>query len=68
VGSAAEVGEIVSWIKNLPNLRLLGDLLIDKKKITKEQLAEALELQKKNGVRLGTALMELGYIKESDIL
>jgi len=68
VGSAAEVGDTVSWIKNLPNLRLLGDLLVDRKKITKEQLAEALELQKKNGVRLGAALIELGYIKESDIM
>jgi len=68
VGSAAEVGENVSWIKNLPNLRLLGDLLVDRKKITKEQLAEALEIQKKSGARLGSVLIELGYIKESDIM
>jgi type IV pilus assembly protein PilB len=58
----------MSWIKNLPNLRLLGDLLTDKKKITKDQLTEALEFQKKKGCRLGAALIELGYIKESDIM
>ncbi|HHV41729.1 MAG TPA: hypothetical protein GXX72_02630, partial [Clostridiaceae bacterium] len=58
----------MSWIKNLPSLRLLGDLLVEKEKITKEQLAEALEYQKQKGVRLGAALAELGYITESDVL
>ena len=58
----------MSWIKNLPNLRLLGNMLVDNQKITKEQLEEALEYQKRKGVRLGTALVELGYIRESDIL
>jgi len=55
LGSAPEVGESMSWIKNLPSLRLLGDLLVEKEKITKEQLAEALEYQKQKGVRLGAA-------------
>ena len=58
----------MSWIRNLPNLRLLGDILVDKQKITKEQLGEALEHQKRKGVRLGAALVELGYIRESDVL
>ena len=58
----------MSWIKNLPSLRLLGDLLVEKGKINKEQLAEALEYQKQKGVRLGSALAELGYITEADVL
>ena len=58
----------MSWIKNLPNLRLLGNMLVDNQKITKEQLEEALEYQKRKGVRLGTALVEPGYIREPDIL
>lgn len=68
MGSTPEVGESMSWVKNLPSLRLLGDLLVEKEKITKEQLAEALEYQKQKGVRLGAALAELGYITESDVL
>ena len=58
----------MSWIKNLPSLRLLGNLLIEKGKITKEQLDEALEYQKQKGIRLGVALAELGYITEADVL
>lgn len=58
----------MSWIKNLSNLKLIGEILIEQNKITREQLAEALELQKQKGIRLGSALVELGYIRESDIL
>lgn len=58
----------MSWIKNLPSLKLLGNLLVEKKKITREQLEEALEYQKQKGLRLGAALSELGYINESDVL
>lgn len=58
----------MSWIKNLSSLRLLGKLLVEKGKITEEQLEEALEYQKQKSIRLGAALEELGYINESDVL
>ena len=58
----------MSWIKNLPGLKLLGEILIEQGKITREQLTEALALQKQKGTRLGSVLIELGYVHESDIL
>lgn len=58
----------MSWIKNLPGLKLLGEILVEQGKITKEQLSEALALQKQKGARLGEILTELGYVNESDIL
>ncbi len=46
----------------------LGDLLISHKKITEEQLVEALSAQKEMNVKLGEALVLRGFIKESEIL
>src|SRR2546429_6931110 len=45
----------------------LGELLIREKKITKAQLAEALESQVIHGGRLGTNLLELGAITEQNL-
>ncbi|MBC2694909.1 MAG: Flp pilus assembly complex ATPase component TadA [Desulfobacteraceae bacterium] len=42
----------------------LGDLLIQSGVLTKEQLELALKHQKKMGIRLGNALVELNYITE----
>ena len=45
----------------------LGDLLVETGAITKEQLMQALEKQKKNNMRLGETLVDEGFITEDDI-
>jgi len=45
----------------------LGELLVERNIITKEQLEKALEIQKGKGGLLGEILNELGYAKEEDI-
>ena len=47
---------------------LLGNILISKNLITKNQLERALGLQKINKDFLGAILIKEGYIKESDLL
>ncbi len=46
---------------------LLGELLVEAQIITREQLEEALELQKKDGRRLGTLLVEAGFVTETQV-
>lgn len=45
----------------------LGELLIKEKLITNEQLEEALKLQVIFGIKLGSSLIELGYIDEKSL-
>jgi type IV pilus assembly protein PilB len=45
----------------------LGDLLVKEKVITQEQLKQALVEQKKNGSRLGSVLVKLGYVSDDDV-
>lgn len=45
----------------------LGEFLIKEGKITEKQLDQALALQKATGKRLGTVLVDLGYVSEKDI-
>jgi type IV pilus assembly protein PilB len=45
----------------------LGDLLLKEKRITPEQLQEALNFQRTKGGKLGFALVSLGYAKEAEI-
>lgn len=45
----------------------LGDLLLERGVVTKEQLAEALELQKDTGRLLGEILVQLGFTTEEEI-
>ena len=45
----------------------LGELLIDNKLITTDQLTEALQLQKEKGGLLGQVLVSLGYTSEDAI-
>ena len=47
--------------------KLLGELLIEKNKISRENLEEALELQKERGKKLGEILLKLKYISEEDL-
>ena len=44
-----------------------GDLLVREKRITAAQLADALESQVVHGGRLGTNLVELGFLTEKDV-
>jgi type IV pilus assembly protein PilB len=45
----------------------LGQLLIASGILSEQQLKDALALQKKNGGRLGTSLVKLGYITEDNL-
>ena len=46
----------------------LGELLVEKGIITEHQLQQALEEQKKTGKLLGRVLVDLGLVKDDDIL
>lgn len=46
----------------------LGDLLVDSDIITKEQLKEALNIQKTTGKKLGELLIEEGIVSEKEII
>jgi len=45
----------------------IGELLLKERRITAEQLQEALTYQKSQGGKLGSALVKLGYVKGDDI-
>ncbi|MCK4464058.1 MAG: hypothetical protein KAU58_07085 [Candidatus Omnitrophica bacterium] len=45
----------------------LGQLLLERKLITKEQLEKALEIQKEQAGLIGQILVSLGYVKEEEI-
>ncbi|MGD0229056.1 MAG: type IV-A pilus assembly ATPase PilB [Syntrophorhabdales bacterium] len=46
----------------------LGELLVTMSKITRDQLAEALEIQKEQGGKLGQVLVRMGLMSEEEIL
>ena len=48
--------------------QLLGQILIKRGFITKEQLRDALEIQKKEGGVLGEVLVKMGYVTERDVV
>src|SRR5246127_1405498 len=45
----------------------LGDLLVKEKGISQEKLDRALTEQKRNGSRLGSVLVKLGYVSDEDV-
>lgn len=45
----------------------LGELLVRNQLISDDQLANAISEQKKSGIRLGAALVKLGYVQEHDL-
>src|SRR5215510_1767005 len=45
----------------------IGELLLKEKRITPEQLQEALNYQRSNGGKLGFSLVKLGYVKDDEI-
>jgi type IV pilus assembly protein PilB len=47
---------------------LLGEILIKRKKIVKEQLETALGIKRKENIFIGEILVRLGYVDEKDIV
>src|SRR5215208_5222602 len=45
----------------------IGELLLKEKRISPEQLQEALNYQRQNGGKLGYNLIKLGYVKDEEI-
>src|SRR5919109_618974 len=45
----------------------IGELLLKEKRITPEQLQEALNYQRQNGGKLGFNLVKLGFVKDEEI-
>ena len=45
----------------------IGELLLKEKRITPEQLQEALNYQKANGAKVGFNLVKLGFVKDEEI-
>jgi len=55
--------------KNSPRKKIrIGDLLVQNKVISEQQLMSALAEQKKTGHKLGNTLIELGFIEEQKLL
>ncbi len=46
----------------------IGEVLLKEKRITPEQLQEALNYQRQNGGKLGFNLIKLGYVKDDEII
>jgi general secretion pathway protein E len=46
----------------------LGEMLIERKQITQEDLDRALEIQKERGEKIGKVLVDLGFIAHRDVL
>jgi adsorption protein B len=71
-------GKLIAWDKTdhvLPTeeelrryRRKLGDLLLEKKFITLTQLKQALEEQKKRQIPLGALLVQMGLVREDDLI
>ena len=61
-----EVAEIIT-MEPQKKIRI-GDLLVQNRIITHEQLMSALAEQKKTGKKLGRTLIDLNFIKETDLL
>ncbi len=57
----------MKWFEQNNRKTLLGQLLIDKNLISEEQLAQAIELQKKTGQRLGDVITGLHLISRKQV-
>jgi len=59
---------IIQRVESSPSAGKIGDLFVKSKLIKQSELEKALDFQKKNGGRLGEALIELGFITEDQKL
>lgn len=57
----------MEWIKQSHQKSLLGQLLVNKKLISEQQLAEAIDLQRKTGQRLGDIFADWNLITQRQI-
>ena len=57
----------MGWLTNNQSKSMLGQLLVKQKLITEEQLANAIELQRTTGQRLGDIFAELNLITQQHI-
>lgn len=57
----------MDWIKQSHRKSLLGQLLVDKKIISEQQLAEAIDYQKKTGQRLGEIFTQWNILTNQQI-
>lgn len=57
----------MGWLSSHQNKSMLGQLLVRQKLITEEQLASAIELQRRTGQRLGDIFAELNLITQQNI-
>ena len=48
--------------------KLLGEFFVEAGLVTQDQIKQALEHQKKIGMRIGHALLDMGFIKEEDLI
>ena len=48
--------------------KILGEILIQRHRITKDQLSQALAIQNKEGGVIGEVLINLGFVEEQDIV
>ncbi|HOY09835.1 MAG TPA: hypothetical protein PLB05_07145, partial [Candidatus Omnitrophota bacterium] len=46
----------------------IGEILLQQKLITEDQLQDAIAMQKRDGGRVGENLIKLGYLTEEDIV
>ena len=51
----------------MDGIRYLGETLVSKGYITKDQLSKALDICESSGKSLGNVLIEKGYVSESDL-
>ena len=67
----AEIGRFRSGgleLRDMSTARVrLGELLVEAHIVTREQLEDALALQKKDGRRIGTLLVEAGLVSETQV-
>src|SRR2546423_1593189 len=67
--AGGEAGPATSAAPNVAELkgRPIGRVLTKMNKVTREQIVEALDFQKRKGGALGRILIDLGYVKEADL-
>ena len=55
-------------LRNSFKRKLIGKILVEREKITPEQLQQALQEQENSGGKLGEIMLRLGMLKEEDLL
>ncbi|MCL4535472.1 MAG: glycosyltransferase [Bacteroidetes bacterium] len=60
--------QLAEAIRRVYNCRLLGDILLEADVINRRQLEEGMKLHRRSGVRLGKALISLGYLTQDQLV